>query len=1148
MKGTPEHIYIYIFIYTTMDFDGLVTEHSFTYPEQNYSHEASVLIEDDFFVGDVVEIFSSPKRTSPSRSINRASEHPDLDPEMLRIVEEVIMAAEVAVTTNMDKTKRFHGRVIQGRTMVKLKDILHIYNRYKVELCIDTIVDSNLYSFLMDLDLIPEQNWWSKLDTVLNSAGSVTREMLKKEEVDTEENNEFAESYHQITMMQNVFESWKTTVALGKRKVAAQPLLVFSALRWIRSSSLPIQILFDSRRKILKKHGLPPRISDRLDIPTDGGLKTASKAMGGMHAWLMRKLFLAWYENTQKILVLRLKWIRRKRNLIFNVWKEFTITEQYHRRTLDAWGDRWKRPFKRFMLLKLRYRVKEYKRQLVLHAELANERRIMMTAFSIWYDQWELKRQLTRFIARWKNMGVLKTFDQWVAYTEDQKEYKMKINKSMRRLKNKTLTNAFDGWYSVTYAEQEEKRKFKKVTSWFLKGSMTKAFNTWVANVHKIVRERRVVERFIYRLKTRNARKIFNTWYDTIHKWKYNRTTVIKHRRYRNEISLERHFYIWFKEIRDERIIRRHIRMKNWNKAIVIFNEWKTETKELKALYRKLAKERRYATKFRIIRHWRVRAIKWKTRKNLLKLGAKHKRQQDIHRTLKLWDKYAKNKLVMKKRNVEAQKFLKRLHRRRVFKGFVNNLTVSRRLRTFFMRGLIVFKFWSLPDMFYAWRKYVRNKKIAVSMYMTNYKISKAITLWRNRLETTKEHRIYYKKGKKILLKNVKRKYMQNWKLYVLEQLAGKDERLKREKSYKRYCKKTTVRWLHEYTINVRLWRLKIKKAKAFQRKSMITLFFREWSDIIILHNKTSSLRNKVQKTYMKQYLNTWKIYIVNVKEENVRQQKAIILHEKLSVKNALRFWNKYTSECVHLYNANIKAMELNRLRILRFGFYNGFRSVLFKKRMMIQAEEIYDAMRKKETFKHWVNYYKRCKRNKKILKFFDRRTMSKHFSAWKKYYNKAMNDKTKLNKAINSMKGVKQHLAIMQWRKFTHRAIDEKLMQKHYNACLRFFKLNRRFRYLNKCLSYWHGIVLRRKYVDACSIVVAQRRRRKTLAEIFNSWRNMDKDITFGIMDPSRDSNSSSASGVDDYDDDIEIEEKEMESNATTKSNVVFEEPLKEV
>ena len=43
-----------------MDFDGLVTEHSFTYPEQHYSNEASVLIEDDFFVGDVVEIFLRP--------------------------------------------------------------------------------------------------------------------------------------------------------------------------------------------------------------------------------------------------------------------------------------------------------------------------------------------------------------------------------------------------------------------------------------------------------------------------------------------------------------------------------------------------------------------------------------------------------------------------------------------------------------------------------------------------------------------------------------------------------------------------------------------------------------------------------------------------------------------------------------------------------------------------------------------------------------------------------------------------------------------------------------------------------------------------------------------------------------------------------
>jgi hypothetical protein len=1119
-----------------MDFDGLVTEHSFTYPEQHYSQEASVLIEDDFFVGDVVEIFSTPKRTSPPRSINRAIQHPDLDENALRIVEEVIMAAEVAVTTNMDKTKRFHGRVIQGKTIVKLKDILNIYNRYKVELCIDTILDSNLYSFLMDLDLIPEENWWSKLDTVLNSAGSVTREMIKREDVDTEENTEFADSYHQITVLQNVFEGWKASVALGKRKVAAQPFLVFSVLRWIRSSSLPIQILFDSRRKILKMHGLPPRISDRMDIPTDDGLKTAAKAMGGMHAWLMRKIFLTWYEHTQKLLILRFKWIRRKRNTVFNVWKEFTITEQYHRRTLAAWGSRWKKSFKRFMLHKLRYRVKEYKRQLVLHAELANEKRIMTTAFCIWYDQWELKRRLARFIARWKNMGVLKTFDKWVAYTDEQKEYKMKINRSMRRLKNSTLTNAFDGWYSVTYAQQEEKRKFKKVTAWFLKGSMTKAFNSWVANVHKIVQERRIVNRFIYRLKTRNARKVFNTWYDTIHAWKHERMVVIKHRKYRAVFSLEQHFYLWYKEIKDQRIIKRHLRTKNWNTAIIIFNEWKTETRELKALYRKLANERKHATKFRVIRHWRIRTIKWKARNYLLKLGNKHKRQHDIHRTLKIWDKYAKNKIVMKKRNVEAQKFLRRLHRKRAFKGFVNNLTVCRRLRTFFMRGLIVFKFWSLPDMFYAWRSFTRKKRFNINMHMTKYKISTALYLWRDRLKTTKQHRMYFNQGKKLLLKNVKRKYLKYWKLYVFEQLKGKDDRLRREKSYKRYCKKTTIRWLHEYTINVRSWRLNLRKAKTFQRKCMLKLFFKEWSEVIVLHHKTSSLRDKVQKTYMKQCLNTWKVYVVNVRREKRRQEKARICYEKLSRKNTIRFWHKYTAERVHLHNANIKAMEFNRARLSRYGFYNGFRTILLKKRMLRQAEVIHEKTRKKETFKHWVKYYKWRRKNKKILKFFERRTMNKHFSAWKKYYNIIMSDKSKMNKAVGKMKAVKQHMAIIQWRKFTHRSVDGKLMKKHYNACSRFLILSRRFRYLNKCLSNWHGLVLRRKYVDACSIVVTQRRRRKTLMEIFNSWRRMDKDISF-----------ESNSDIDDNEDEYEIEENEVGSTTTVRNNVPFEVTFKE-
>ena len=128
-----------------------------------------------FSLATSLKFFLRPDEVPP-RSVDRASEHPDLDQNALRIVEEVIMAAEVAVTTNLDKTKRFHGRVVQGKTIVKLKDILTIYNRYKAELCIDTILDSKLYTFLMDLDLIPEENWWSKLDTVLNSAGSATRE------------------------------------------------------------------------------------------------------------------------------------------------------------------------------------------------------------------------------------------------------------------------------------------------------------------------------------------------------------------------------------------------------------------------------------------------------------------------------------------------------------------------------------------------------------------------------------------------------------------------------------------------------------------------------------------------------------------------------------------------------------------------------------------------------------------------------------------------------------------------------------------------------------------------------------------------------------------------------------------------------------
>ena len=57
------------------------------------------------------------------------------------------MAAEVVVTTNLDKTKRFHGRVVQGKTIVKLKDILTIYNRYKGTFEIDNFGFEAVYIF-----------------------------------------------------------------------------------------------------------------------------------------------------------------------------------------------------------------------------------------------------------------------------------------------------------------------------------------------------------------------------------------------------------------------------------------------------------------------------------------------------------------------------------------------------------------------------------------------------------------------------------------------------------------------------------------------------------------------------------------------------------------------------------------------------------------------------------------------------------------------------------------------------------------------------------------------------------------------------------------------------------------------------------------
>ena len=262
----------------------------------------------------------------------------------------------------------------------------------------------------------------------------------------------------------------------------------------------------------------------------------------------------------------------------------------------------------------------------------------------------------------------------------------------------------------------------------------------------------------------------------------------------------------------------------------------------------------------------------------------------------------------------------------------------------------------------------------------------------------------------------------------------------------------------------------------------LLKLFFNEWSSLVVLHKNTSSLRKKVHRTYLKQCLNTWKEYIVGAKQENARQASAARLHDKLSARRAIRFWHKYAEGRLHMYECDSKALSFNRIRLLRYGLYNGFRSLLFKKRMMEQAETIHGNMRKKEMFKYWSDYCAWCQHKRKLLRIFSRRQMNKYFGAWKKFYNVSMSKKTKSRKAEERMKDYKRHFAIMQWRTFTHRSIDARLVKKHYNACEKFLKLNRRFRYLSICLKNWHDIVVRRKYVDACSIVVLQRQRRKSL------------------------------------------------------------------
>ena len=128
---------------------------------------------------------------------------------------------------------------------------------------------------------------------------------------------------------------------------------------------------------------------------------------------------------------------------------------------------------------------------------------------------------------------------------------------------------------------------------------------------------------------------------------------------------------------------------------------------------------------------------------------------------------------------------------------------------------------------------------------MSKFKILKALNLWRERLKTTKQYRAYYARGKLLLLKNIKRKFWENWKVFVEQQLEGKDERLKRENSFKRYSKKSAIRWLHEYTVNVKSWRSNVKRAKLFNRKILLKSLFQRVVELLLFSIRLCPLREK---------------------------------------------------------------------------------------------------------------------------------------------------------------------------------------------------------------------------------------------------------------------------------------------------------------
>ena len=829
---------------------------TFNLDESHLSEEASVLIDDDFFVGDVVQVFASPPRKS-QRQMNRAEQHPDLDSNALRVIEEVIIGAEIAVTTDLEKSKRFHGHVVQGKTRVQLRDILKIYNRYREELCIDTILDANLYTFLMDLDLVPEFDWWGKLDSVLNDPGSSTRELLLSTDIGEKE-EEFAGNYYNMYTLGKYFQEWRSMAKIAEDGRVAKPLLSFSLCRWIRLSTIPIKVLFDSRREVFRSHGLPPRISDRFPL-SDEGIKVSYKAIAVLDAWLMQKLFRTWSNHTSAIVRLRSKTMKKRRNDYFSEWQQLTLTEQFHRRILIPWGDRWKPFFTRFMFRKMFYRAAERKEVWKLQAKLLNEKRIKATAFNIWADIWDIKKRMTKFVNRWRNMGVLKSFDNWIAFVDEAKDHRQKIERNLKRMTNKSLADAFDGWYKVTYEQQEEDRKMKRVLGKMKQKSLYSAFNGWASNVYDIIHERKMMANFLKSWQQKSQLACFNQWYDMAQYWKEMRMMVMKHQAYRGRMIRKQHFYEWWREVRTSAKLRKYFKHKNWEHVVRIFDSWARKTKSTKTWHKMMDKARAKRRKFRLLRAWRLRTIQWKERRSLERISQNHKIQHDRFCAIHAWRHFSEAHRSKRQQRSMAAKFLEKSRFKRGFRALLNNIFVSRRLRTFYLRGAIAqqrqtviytFRVW-----FYAHRQLHAEREYVMSMCKKHQAVKRLLD-YRN---TRRAARRAEGCTKNIIRRNICSKILRAWRKITVRHLGFKSEVL----SLNIYLCQRTMSRAVVFWNKFAQCRIEAKKKKKIAQKhlcmQLIKHAFRNWklgAQIELTNFRIDTYRSKVLLGSMFEY---WK-------------------------------------------------------------------------------------------------------------------------------------------------------------------------------------------------------------------------------------------------------------------------------------------------